>query len=87
MVLTRRILLQFAVFTFIAAIAIGIMVFYMNCNLLWGAGHYKVTAAAGDRRTVPAQQRHLPRRHRWAGSASASTSAVASTQSCRSPTT
>jgi phospholipid/cholesterol/gamma-HCH transport system substrate-binding protein len=45
MVLTRRILLQFAVFTFIAAIAIGIMVFgYMNLpNLLWGAGHYKVT--------------------------------------------
>lgn len=46
MVLTRRILLQFAVFTFIAAVAIGIMVFgYMKLpNLLWGgAGHYKVT--------------------------------------------
>ncbi|MGH3580137.1 MAG: MCE family protein, partial [Mycobacterium sp.] len=45
MVLTKRILLQFAVFTFISAIAIGIMVFgYMNLpNLLWGAGHYKVT--------------------------------------------
>jgi phospholipid/cholesterol/gamma-HCH transport system substrate-binding protein len=38
-------LLQFAVFTFIAAVAIGIMVFgYMKLpNLLWGAGHYKVT--------------------------------------------
>lgn len=43
--LTRRILTQLAIFIAIAAIAIGIMAFnYMNLpNLLFGAGHYRVT--------------------------------------------
>ncbi|MGW0162536.1 MCE family protein [Mycobacterium sp. NPDC003323] len=45
MVLTRRILMQMAVFIAISIIAIGIMAFsYMRLpNLLFGAGHYRVT--------------------------------------------
>jgi phospholipid/cholesterol/gamma-HCH transport system substrate-binding protein len=45
MVLTRRILMQMAVFIAISVIAIGIMAFgYMRLpNLLFGAGHYRVT--------------------------------------------
>ncbi|MGK2870327.1 MAG: MCE family protein [Mycobacterium sp.] len=45
MVLTRRILMQMAVFVAISIIAIGIMAFgYMRLpNLLFGAGHYRVT--------------------------------------------
>lgn len=45
MVLTRRILIQMAVFIAISIIAIGIMAFsYMRLpNLLFGAGHYRVT--------------------------------------------
>lgn len=45
MILTRRILIQVAVFFAISVIAIGIMAFgYMRLpNLLFGAGHYRVT--------------------------------------------
>jgi phospholipid/cholesterol/gamma-HCH transport system substrate-binding protein len=45
MVLTRRILMQMAIFIAISVIAIGIMAFgYMRLpNLLFGAGHYRVT--------------------------------------------
>ena len=45
MILTRRILIQMAVFIAISVIAIGIMAFgYMRLpNLLFGAGHYRVT--------------------------------------------
>lgn len=45
MILTRRILIQMAIFIAISVIAIGIMAFgYMRLpNLLFGAGHYRVT--------------------------------------------
>ncbi len=45
MILTRRILIQMAVFIAISVVAIGIMAFgYMRLpNLLFGAGHYRVT--------------------------------------------
>ncbi|MCF6388280.1 MCE family protein [Mycobacterium sp. MBM] len=45
MILTRRILIQMAVFVAISVVAIGIMAFsYMRLpNLLFGAGHYRVT--------------------------------------------
>lgn len=45
MILTRRILMQMAIFIAISVIAIGIMAFgYMRLpNLLFGTGHYRVT--------------------------------------------
>ena len=45
MVLTRKILIQVAVFIAISIVAIGVMAFsYMRLpNLLFGAGHYRVT--------------------------------------------
>ncbi|MDT5117468.1 MAG: phospholipid/cholesterol/gamma-HCH transport system substrate-binding protein, partial [Mycobacterium sp.] len=43
--LTRQILVQLGIFIAIALVAMAIMVFgYMNLpNLMWGAGHYRVT--------------------------------------------
>ena len=66
--LTRRIVIQLAIFALVATTALAIMVFgYMRLPAMLGIGQYRVTVELpGDGRAVSAGKRHLSRQRKSA---------------------
>ena len=64
MILTRRILIQMAIFALVSITALAVMVFgYMRLPEMFGVGQYRVTVELPETGGLyPTGQRHLPRR-------------------------